>query len=204
MLLLNTTPSPDTAYIVGRSAAQGRIAGLVSVAGISTGCCVHAIALAVGLSALLATLVFAFTLIEVAGGIYLIYLGVKMLLSSASKNTSSELIQTKKIAADYLLASTGDQFIESESNFIFSLIFSAIRGIRRAAQNNRFFTTRRSVCNHVNLLELRHGASWRRVSTTTKKWPPHSTLAGARRGKHFHCTWSAVSASENLRWQLSN
>lgn len=91
VLLLNATPGPDTAYIVGRSIAQGRIAGLVSVAGISTGCCLHAIALAAGLSALLATSAFAFTAVKLAGGIYLIYLGLRMLMAGAHEKESSQM-----------------------------------------------------------------------------------------------------------------
>lgn len=81
VLLLNVTPGPDTAYIVGRSLAQGRTAGLVSALGISAGCCVHALALAVGLSALLQASAAAFTAIKLAGGIYLAWLGLRMLLA---------------------------------------------------------------------------------------------------------------------------
>lgn len=78
VLLLNATPGPDTAYIVGRSVAQGRAAGLVSALGISLGCCVHALASALGLSAILAASASAFMLIKLAGGIYLVYLGLRM------------------------------------------------------------------------------------------------------------------------------
>lgn len=81
VLLLNATPGPDTAYIVGRSVAQGRNAGLISALGISVGCCVHALALALGLSAILAASATAFMLIKLAGGIYLIYLGIRMALA---------------------------------------------------------------------------------------------------------------------------
>ncbi len=81
VLLLNATPGPDTAYIVGRSVAQGRNAGLMSALGISVGCCVHALALALGLSAILAASATAFMLIKLAGGIYLIYLGIRMTLA---------------------------------------------------------------------------------------------------------------------------
>lgn len=88
VLLLNATPGPDTAYIVGRSVAQGRSAGLVSALGISVGCCVHAVASAFGLSALLAASATAFTLIKVAGGTYLIYLGIRMLLTKAHQNAA--------------------------------------------------------------------------------------------------------------------
>jgi len=81
VLLLNATPGPDTAYIVGRSIAQGRAAGLMSALGISVGCCVHALASAVGLSAILAASATAFMFIKLAGGAYLVYLGLRMLLA---------------------------------------------------------------------------------------------------------------------------
>lgn len=81
VLLLNATPGPDTAYIVGRSIAQGRSAGLLSALGISAGCCVHALASAIGLSAILAASATAFTFIKLAGGAYLVYLGIRMILA---------------------------------------------------------------------------------------------------------------------------
>jgi threonine/homoserine/homoserine lactone efflux protein len=77
VFLLNVTPGPDTAYIVGRSVAQGRGAGLMSALGISAGCCVHSLACAFGLTALLAASATAFTVIKFVGAIYLIYLGVR-------------------------------------------------------------------------------------------------------------------------------
>jgi threonine/homoserine/homoserine lactone efflux protein len=79
-LLLNVTPGQDTLYIVTRSVAQGRRAGLWSVLGISTGAVVHTLAAAFGLSAILATSASAFIVVKFAGAAYLIYLGVKMLL----------------------------------------------------------------------------------------------------------------------------
>ncbi|WP_321879735.1 LysE family translocator [Paraburkholderia bannensis] len=81
VLLLNVTPGPDTAYIVGRSVAQGRSAGLVSALGISAGCCVHALACAFGLTALLAASATAFTVIKLVGACYLVYLGVRLILT---------------------------------------------------------------------------------------------------------------------------
>jgi RhtB (resistance to homoserine/threonine) family protein len=79
VFLLNVTPGPDTAYIVGRSVAQGRGAGLMSALGISAGCCVHSLACAFGLTALLAASATAFTVIKFAGAIYLIYLGTRLI-----------------------------------------------------------------------------------------------------------------------------
>jgi RhtB (resistance to homoserine/threonine) family protein len=81
VFLLNVTPGPDTAYIVGRSVAQGRGAGLVSALGISAGCCVHTLACAFGLTALLAASATAFTVIKIVGAIYLVYLGVRLVFA---------------------------------------------------------------------------------------------------------------------------
>ena len=83
-LLLNITPGQDTLYIVTRSVAQGRRAGLWSVLGISTGSVVHTLAAAFGLSAILATSAYAFTIVKSAGAAYLVFLGVKMLLERPS------------------------------------------------------------------------------------------------------------------------
>ena len=78
--LLNLTPGQDTLYIVGRSVAQGRRAGVLSVLGITSGCVVHTLAAAFGLSAILATSTRAFLVVKFAGAAYLAYLGVCMLL----------------------------------------------------------------------------------------------------------------------------
>jgi threonine/homoserine/homoserine lactone efflux protein len=54
-ILLNLTPGPDTAHILGRSVAQGREAGIASALGIGVGSICHTCAAALGLSAILAT-----------------------------------------------------------------------------------------------------------------------------------------------------
>jgi threonine/homoserine/homoserine lactone efflux protein len=83
-LLLNITPGQDTLYIVGRSVSQGRRAGVLSVLGISTGCLVHTLAAAFGLSAVLAASSEAFMVVKFIGAAYLVYLGFQMILSRAS------------------------------------------------------------------------------------------------------------------------
>ena len=83
-IILNLTPGPDTLYILGRSMAQGRGAGVASVLGISTGSLVHTFAAAFGLSAILAASASIFFAIKLAGAAYLIYLGARMILSRAS------------------------------------------------------------------------------------------------------------------------
>ena len=79
-ILLNLTPGPDTVYIVGRSIAQGREAGIASALGISIGSIFHTCAAALGLSAILATSALAFGTIKLIGASYLIFLGIKMIL----------------------------------------------------------------------------------------------------------------------------
>jgi RhtB (resistance to homoserine/threonine) family protein len=79
-LVLNITPGQDTFYIVGRTVAHGRRAGVFAVMGVSAGCMVHTMAAAFGLSALLATSATAYQAFKLAGAAYLIYLGVRMVL----------------------------------------------------------------------------------------------------------------------------
>jgi threonine/homoserine/homoserine lactone efflux protein len=79
-ILLLLTPGPAVLYIVARSVEQGRIAGLVSVFGITTGTLVHVLASTLGLSALLASSALAFALVKYAGAGYLIYMGVRRIL----------------------------------------------------------------------------------------------------------------------------
>ena len=75
-LLLNIAPGPDSLLIMARSAAQGWRAGFAATWGIGAGTCVHVLAAALGLSALLATSAAAFTLVKIAGGAYLVWLGL--------------------------------------------------------------------------------------------------------------------------------
>jgi len=83
-ILLNLTPGPDTVYILGRSIAHGRRAGVASAFGISAGSIFHTCAAALGLSAFLATSAWAFSAIKLAGAAYLIFLGLRALLQRGS------------------------------------------------------------------------------------------------------------------------
>ena len=83
-VLLNITPGQDTLYILGRSISQGRRAGVLSVLGVITGCFVHTVAAALGLSAILATSASVFMAVKLVGAAYLVYLGIRMLLDRAA------------------------------------------------------------------------------------------------------------------------
>ena len=79
-LALLVVPGPAVFYIVTRSMADGRRAGAVSMLGVETGGLVHVAAAALGLSALLASSVVAFSVVKYLGAVYLVYLGVRQLL----------------------------------------------------------------------------------------------------------------------------
>jgi threonine/homoserine/homoserine lactone efflux protein len=78
-LLLNIAPGPDTFYILGRTAGQGWRGGAVAALGIGSGCFVHIVAGALGLSALLAASATAFSVLKWVGGAYLVWMGIAML-----------------------------------------------------------------------------------------------------------------------------
>ena len=80
-LVLIVVPGPGVIYIVTRSLGQGRAAGLVSMLGVEAGNLVHVAAAAIGLSAVLASSAEAFTVVKYAGAAYLLYLGIRALLS---------------------------------------------------------------------------------------------------------------------------
>ncbi len=84
-ILLNLTPGQDTFYIIGRSVAQGKRAGVLSVLGITSGSFVHTFAAAFGLSAVLATSTSAFVAVKLIGAAYLTYLGARMILDRSVK-----------------------------------------------------------------------------------------------------------------------
>ena len=80
-VLLNLTPGPDVLYIVTNGMRAGVKAGVVAAFGITAGCFVHIAAAAVGVSALMAASATAFSLLKWTGAAYLMYVGVRMLLS---------------------------------------------------------------------------------------------------------------------------
>jgi RhtB (resistance to homoserine/threonine) family protein len=107
--LLNITPGPDSILVMARTAGQGWRAGSVAALGIGTGCLVHILAAALGLSALLNTSAMAFEIIKYLGAGYLIYVGVSMMLSRARPadasqgNTAAPALSYRKIFMQGLL-----------------------------------------------------------------------------------------------------
>ena len=95
--LLNLTPGPDVLYIVSHSLRSGVRSGLVAGLGITAGCFVHVLSAAAGVSALMATSATAFTVLKWVGAAYLVWTGVKLLLSKAP-GASVNVFEGKDIA----------------------------------------------------------------------------------------------------------
>jgi threonine/homoserine/homoserine lactone efflux protein len=97
-ILLIITPGQVTFFILGRSLSGGRAAGIAAALGISTGTVVHTILAALGLSALLATSPYAFMAVKFAGAAYLVFIGVRALLT-----------RTNGLPGDEAASSPGDR-----------------------------------------------------------------------------------------------
>ena len=80
---LAVTPGPGVLYIVTRTLAQGRAAGIGSVVGVACGNFLNAVGASVGLAALFSVSSLAFTLVKFAGAAYLVYLGIRALRAPA-------------------------------------------------------------------------------------------------------------------------
>jgi threonine/homoserine/homoserine lactone efflux protein len=82
-IVLAVTPGPGILYVMARTLSGGKQDGIASTFGTSLGGLVHVVVAAVGLSAVLAASAGAFAVIKYAGAAYLIFLGLRTLLSAA-------------------------------------------------------------------------------------------------------------------------
>ena len=75
-VLLVLTPGPNLLYLVSRTLCQGRAAGLLSLAGTTTGFLVHVFAAALGLSAVFVAVPILYDVVRWAGAVYLAWLAI--------------------------------------------------------------------------------------------------------------------------------
>jgi len=80
-LALIATPGQDMLYVVTRSLAQGRLAGVLSAVGVCLGILVHTALAALGVSAILNASQALFVALKLVGAAYLVYLGIRLLLA---------------------------------------------------------------------------------------------------------------------------
>jgi threonine/homoserine/homoserine lactone efflux protein len=84
-LALIATPGQDMIYVITRSLAQGRFAGVCSAVGVCLGILVHTALAALGVGAILHASETLFVALKLVGAAYLVYLGLRLLLSRAAR-----------------------------------------------------------------------------------------------------------------------
>lgn len=107
-IALNITPGPDFIYVMTNSIGKGRQAGILSAIGLGIGYLLHTVAATFGLSVILSTSALAYNILKYMGAAYLIYLGLRSLLTKASIHSTSQTNNrsTKTIVRQGIVTST--------------------------------------------------------------------------------------------------
>lgn len=85
-LVAAVAPGPDMLFVLGIGMRNGPRAGLLATTGIATSEIIHVTLAAAGLSAFFAAVPVAFTTFRIAGGAYLIYLGIQAIRHRGTDN----------------------------------------------------------------------------------------------------------------------
>jgi threonine/homoserine/homoserine lactone efflux protein len=88
-LVLIFTPGPDMTFFLGQTLRSGRLRGFAAMLGACTGLLGHAMLAAFGLSTLLLASATAFTLVKIAGAVYLLWLAVQALRHGSALTLSA-------------------------------------------------------------------------------------------------------------------
>lgn len=87
-VILLLIPGPAVIYMINRTLADGRRAGLAAVAGLEVGDTIQATLSALGLSAVLATSQSLFNTIKWVGVVYLVWTGIRTLMAEPAPFTA--------------------------------------------------------------------------------------------------------------------
>jgi len=93
-ILLNLSPGNDTIFILSRSIAQGKKAGIMSVLGIGTGSLIHTMLAALGLSVIIGRSILLFNIVRYAGAAYLLFIGLRMVIDRSRLNFNPVITST--------------------------------------------------------------------------------------------------------------
>ncbi|MEV4668892.1 LysE family translocator [Microbacterium sp. LWO12-1.2] len=87
-------PGPSVLFVIGRSLALGRRAGVLSVVGNALGTVPAVLAVAFGVGAIVASSVAAFTVIKILGAAYLVWLGIQAIRHRHDHQTAEARMPT--------------------------------------------------------------------------------------------------------------
>ena len=164
--LLNLTPGPDVLYIVSNSLRSGARAGMVAGLGITAGCFVHIFAAALGVSALLATSAWAFTVLKYVGAAYLLWVGIRILLAKPPPAAPDLLSQARSGKARDLKSVFVSGFLTNVLNPKVAIFFLAFvpQFIAPDADNKALVFVLLGVIFNINALPVNFGwafaAAW--------------------------------------------
>ena len=85
-IAITFTPGPDNLMVLGQSLAKGKRAGIGIAMGCAAGCLTHTLWAALGISALLASSPLLFTILKLAGALYLFWLGIQAFIHASQVN----------------------------------------------------------------------------------------------------------------------
>lgn len=88
-------PGPALLYVASRTLAHGRGPGLRAAFGVHVGCYVHVVAAAAGLSVLFHLVPVLYMVVKLAGAAYVIWLGIRLILNKAERETAAPAIADK-------------------------------------------------------------------------------------------------------------
>jgi len=132
------TPGPNMIYLISRSICQGRAAGLISLGGVALGFVFYMVCAALGVTAMVMAVPYAYDTLRIAGAIYLLWLAWQAIrpggnspfqVRELSKDTPKKLfmmgfltnVLNPKIAVMYL--SLLPQFISPEQGNVLTQSF---------------------------------------------------------------------------------
>ncbi|WP_028746100.1 LysE family translocator [Rhizobium mesoamericanum] len=107
-VLLNLSPGPDMAFILGHTIKSGTRAGFAALFGIWTGACLHVAMAAFGLSAILKASALAFSVVKWVGAVYLVWLGIQALRSKGEGglvNAAKDVLPWRRVYRQGILVS---------------------------------------------------------------------------------------------------
>ncbi|GAB7128327.1 LysE family translocator [Silvimonas sp. JCM 19000] len=92
-LLITLSPGPDNLMVLGMGMARGRKQGIAFGLGCALGCLFHTALATLGISALIAASPLAFSVFKVAGGLWLIWLGIQAWRSRGGAHAAAHATQ---------------------------------------------------------------------------------------------------------------
>ncbi len=93
--LLAISPGPDNIFVLMQSVVHGKKYGLATIVGLMTGCIIHTVFLALGVSTIIKNNSFIFFGIKLFGALYLFFLAYKVFKSSSVISISTDKIEKK-------------------------------------------------------------------------------------------------------------